>query len=203
MKKKVSEIWQDQSALPVKDKNVSPFGSTIFHELFHSDIPDSEKHPGRMWQEGQIVIGAGTETTAWTLTATTFFILDNPNILSKLRKELAATMPNRYEKPSCREMEYNAVIQEGLRLSFGVATRLQRINSKAPMIFRQKKTNDTIEEKVWEIPTGTPVDQNAGLTRMDSSIGVWTNISCHFLEAVGNALGSTLPIPSYTWALGY
>lgn len=39
------------------------------------------------------------------LTATTFFILDNPNILSKLRKELAATMPNRYEKPSCRELE--------------------------------------------------------------------------------------------------
>ncbi|BAE64654.1 cytochrome P450 [Aspergillus flavus] len=173
MRKKVSEIWQDQSALPVKDKNVSPFGSTIFHELFHSDMPDSEKHPGRMWQEGQIVIGAGTETTAWTLTATTFFILDNPNILSKLRKELAATMPNRYEKPSCRELEalpYLIIIQEGLRLSFGVATRLQRINSEAPMIFRQKKTNDTIEEKVWEIPTGTPVGMTAALVHLNPEL---------------------------------
>ncbi|GMG50315.1 unnamed protein product [Aspergillus oryzae var. brunneus] len=127
MRKKVSEIWQDQSALPVKDKNVSPFGSTIFHELFHSDMPDSEKHPGRMWQEGQIVIGAGTETTAW-------------------------------------------IIQEGLRLSFGVATRLQRINSEAPMIFRQKKTNDTIEKKVWEIPTGTPVGMTAALVHLNPEL---------------------------------
>ncbi|KAE8361743.1 cytochrome P450 [Aspergillus caelatus] len=174
MKKKVFEIWQEQSALPIKHNNITQSGSTIFHNLFHAKIPDTEKHPSRMWQEGQIVIGAGTETTAWTLAATTFFILDNPNILSNLRKELATYMPNSYEKPSCRELEalpyLNAVIQEGLRLSYGVATRLQRINSKSPMIFRQKQTDDAIGEKAWEIPTGTPVGMTAALVHVNPEL---------------------------------
>ncbi|KAH8432079.1 cytochrome P450 [Aspergillus melleus] len=64
MKRKVSEIWQEQSQQT--DKPQTQPHATIFHELFHADLPESEKHPDRMWQEGQIVIGAGTETTAWS-----------------------------------------------------------------------------------------------------------------------------------------
>lgn len=67
MKKKVSEIWYEQNAITRKHQDTTQHRSTIFHELFHADIPDPEKHPARMWQEGQIVVGAGTETTAWSM----------------------------------------------------------------------------------------------------------------------------------------
>lgn len=67
MKRKVSDIWHEQSASTAKENDTIKHQSTIFHELFHADIPDSEKSPNRMWQEGQIVIGAGTETTAWSM----------------------------------------------------------------------------------------------------------------------------------------
>ena len=40
---------------------------TIFEELVDSkELPKQEKSVDRLWQEGQIVIGAGTETTAWS-----------------------------------------------------------------------------------------------------------------------------------------
>ena len=37
---------------------------TIFWDLLNADIPPSEKHPDRLWQEGFLFVGAGTETTA-------------------------------------------------------------------------------------------------------------------------------------------
>ncbi|KAL9065034.1 MAG: hypothetical protein Q9161_008488 [Pseudevernia consocians] len=40
---------------------------TIFEELVDSnELPEREKSVERLWQEGQIIIGAGTETTAWS-----------------------------------------------------------------------------------------------------------------------------------------
>lgn len=46
-----------------KEQNLD---ATIFHELLEADLPDREKSTARLWQEGQIIIGAGTETTAWS-----------------------------------------------------------------------------------------------------------------------------------------
>jgi hypothetical protein len=66
----------------------------IFHALLESDLPSEEKLHSRIWQEGQIIIGAGAETTAQTLTTTHFHILDNPDVLKKLRAELEVAMPD-------------------------------------------------------------------------------------------------------------
>ena len=70
---------------------------TIIHELLESDLPPEEKAHGRVWQDAQILIGAGTETTANTLCTTHFHLLDNPPILSKLQQELRAAMPDKTE----------------------------------------------------------------------------------------------------------
>lgn len=40
--------------------------TTIFHELLNGSLPEQEKTVARLWQEGQIIVGAGTETTAWS-----------------------------------------------------------------------------------------------------------------------------------------
>lgn len=70
---------------------------TIFHTLLESDIPAEEKLHSRLWQEAQVVIGAGADTTANTLTITHFHILDNPDIHEKLQAELEEALPGRYE----------------------------------------------------------------------------------------------------------
>ena len=44
---------------------------TIFNELLESDLPPEEKLHSRLWQEG-LVVGAGSDTTAFTLTVIHF-----------------------------------------------------------------------------------------------------------------------------------
>jgi cytochrome P450 len=67
---------------------------TIFHDLLENkDMPASEKSIDRLVQEGQIIVSAGTETTAWCLSVTTFHLLSNPQVIQKLRAELEGAMP--------------------------------------------------------------------------------------------------------------
>jgi cytochrome P450 len=70
---------------------------TIFHALLESDLPPQEKLHSRLWQEGQVVIGAGADTVSITLTIIHFHLLDNVDVLEKLRKELEDAMPDRFE----------------------------------------------------------------------------------------------------------
>lgn len=69
---------------------------TVIHALLESDLPPEEKLHGRVWQEAQMVIGAGADTTANTSTVTHFHVLDNPEVYKKLREELEAAMPDKY-----------------------------------------------------------------------------------------------------------
>jgi cytochrome P450 len=87
---------------------------------------------------------AGTGTTAWTLSVIMFYLLANPKALRKLRDELEKAVPDPAAPMTIKELEklpylvcsfhqedspvlisfQTVVIQEGLRLSFGVSTRL-------------------------------------------------------------------------------
>ena len=71
-------------------------------------------------------------------------------ILRRLREELKTVQPDAYSCMKLRELErlpyLTAIIMEGLRLSYGAATRLPRI---AP--------DRVIEFGDWKIPPGTPV----------------------------------------------
>ena len=62
---------------------------TIFHELRDSSLPESEKTVGRLQDEGQILTGAGSETTANTLTVAVFYLLAHEEKLAELKKELS------------------------------------------------------------------------------------------------------------------
>ncbi|KAN0095715.1 cytochrome P450 [Hyaloscypha variabilis] len=123
---------------------------TIVHALLESDLPQEDKKYVRLWQEAQVSIGAGGDTTANALTTTHFHILNNPPIHRKLLAELKETLPNSYDRVDLRVLEQlpylNAVVNEGLRFSYGVSTRLQRSHPTEVMRFHE-----------WEIPVGTPV----------------------------------------------
>jgi cytochrome P450 len=82
---------------------MSPHGSdrldtyktkTIFHHILDSDLPDAEKTVARLSDEGFVLVVAGGETTAKTLTTLIFFLLANPEWLEKVHQELDSTMPN-------------------------------------------------------------------------------------------------------------
>ncbi|EGE00701.1 hypothetical protein TESG_07995 [Trichophyton tonsurans CBS 112818] len=154
---------------------------TIFYELLTGPLPEEEKRLNRIWQEGQLVVGAGTETTAWALTATLFYILDNPEILSRLRQELSVAIPDPNQPVSWTDLEnipyLNAVISEGFRLSYGLSTRLQRINPIGTMHFKAPKHGSryansvkTTEWVEYDIPKGTPVGMTAVLVHLNPDI---------------------------------
>ncbi|KAI4242602.1 MAG: hypothetical protein L6R40_003983 [Gallowayella cf. fulva] len=121
---------------------------TVCHEIYsHPDLPSSEKTLRRLQHEIETFVVAGTETTAHALACITFHILDNESILRTLKAELATTFNPDAKAPRLLRLEQlpylTAVILEGLRLSYGVATRLPRI---AP--------DRIIQYKQYSIPPG-------------------------------------------------
>lgn len=78
---------------------------TIFHTLRDSDLPSHEKTLQRLCDEGEILTGAGSETTAQTLTRIMFYVCQVPDVLSKLRRELDPIMPEDGSIPDIAELQ--------------------------------------------------------------------------------------------------
>ncbi|KAI4101078.1 MAG: hypothetical protein LQ339_005201 [Xanthoria mediterranea] len=146
VREKVDQVQADL------DENQKPDGQrTIFHDLLtnHSLIPE-ERTPERLAAEGVGIVSAGSMTVAHTLSVISYHIIANPDILSKLRDELACSLPTNGPPPKWGRLEQlpylSAVIQEGLRVSCSVSHRLQRISPDIDLVYQQ-----------WSIPKGTPV----------------------------------------------
>jgi cytochrome P450 len=93
---------------------------TIFRHLLNSDLPKSELDHDRLSKEAQVLIGAGTITTAGTMCFISYYIMANPHIKKRLQEELAPIMadyPRR--QPTWAKLEqatyFQAVIKEGFR----------------------------------------------------------------------------------------
>jgi cytochrome P450 len=101
---------------------------------------------------------AGTLTTAWTLEVIMFWLLSQPSTLLRLKEELRKAIPGpeyigTLPLPTLEQLPYlNAVMKEGLRLTYGVSCRLARIDPDNPIEYVDPATNRT-----WHIQTGTPV----------------------------------------------
>jgi cytochrome P450 len=83
-------------------------------------MPDSEKKPERLVLELMAIMGAGTATTSWILTLTTYHILADPAKEKRLREELQEVMSDFPERmPRWAELEklpyLTACLKEGLR----------------------------------------------------------------------------------------
>ncbi|KAK1987725.1 cytochrome P450 [Colletotrichum cereale] len=135
---------------------------TIFHTLRDSDLAPEEKSLERLCDEAEILTGAGSETTAQTLARIFFYLKHVPEVLQKLQGELDAAMPSAVDILPWTELQklpyLGAVIREGLRLSYGVTTRLPRV------------AHHDIEYKGYRIPAGTPVSQSPYFVLMHPSV---------------------------------
>lgn len=134
---------------------------TIFYDMLANDqVRPQEKESQHLRTEAQAVMGAGTVTTAHLLAIVSFHLLDNPDILAKMQAELKTIMPSKDTKPQWQQLEQlpylSAIVNEGLRMSYGTTHRLQRISPDSALKYKQ-----------WTIPAGTPVGMTAMLLHND------------------------------------
>jgi cytochrome P450 len=136
---------------------------TVFGTILESDLVSLEKEPQRLADEAAGVIGAGTETTSWAMSVITYHLLTKPELLTKLRSELQTVVQDPKQLPSWTELEHlpylGAVIQEGLRLSYGVSARTARVPSEENLVFKR-----SVE---YIIPQGYAVGMSAAVTHHD------------------------------------
>lgn len=108
---------------------------------------------------------AGTTTIAHYLRTTTYHILANPIVLARLQAELKTIMPDSSVLPPFKDLTklpyFEAVINEGFRLSHGVITRLTRV---APTEDLHVPNTDVT------IPAGTPVGMSSWLVHMNTEL---------------------------------
>ncbi|KAL4926190.1 cytochrome P450 [Aspergillus undulatus] len=142
-------------------------GNTVLSALIDGDLPASEKADLRLRDEAQLLIGAGLTTTAWTLSVGTFFLLDNPKVLARLREELDAAVPAYDPQNPSAGLEWTeleklpyltAVIKEAVRLSYSTTSRNVRLLPK-PITFNE-----------WVIPARTPVSMTIPFLNHDEEI---------------------------------
>lgn len=137
---------------------------TIFHELLTSSIlPENEKSVERLAQDGQVLNQAGSLTTSSALCIAVFHLLDRLDCLGKLRAELHQAIPDAGSPVSITDLQQlpylGAVVKESLRLGFGgTGTRLGRVAPDETLRYVDKTGE---REKVWIIPSGTPVGMTA------------------------------------------
>ncbi|RDW77525.1 hypothetical protein BP6252_05578 [Coleophoma cylindrospora] len=137
--------------------------SSIFHVLRDGELPAHEKTVQRLSDEGNILIGAGAETTAQVLAVISYHLLANPEILRRLRAELDPAMPNGEAGVKWTQLEQlpylTAVLNEGLRMASPALTRLPRIAPNEELVYGK-----------WSIPAGTPVSMTYYFTHYNSKI---------------------------------
>jgi cytochrome P450 len=141
--------------------------TTVFSELLRGDLPPSEKSDRRLQDEAQLIIGAGLATTGWTLSVATFYILRNPSVLGRLRKELEEAVPNTDESDPSAPLEWtelerlpylSACIKEAIRLSYSTTSRNARLLPK-PLQYGE-----------WTIPARTPISMTIPFLNHDEEI---------------------------------
>ncbi|KUI69327.1 Trichodiene oxygenase [Cytospora mali] len=158
-----------EAGLIQTNKRPTIFGSLLLEE----ELQDKEKGTKRLSAEGFAVVGAGTETTAAALAVITYHLLTKPELLAKLSAELETYSAGRdpRELPSFPELEkmpyLGAVIQEGLRLSYGVAARTARIATEEDLVYRGEWNKRPVEHV---IPRGYAVGMSTAITHHDETV---------------------------------
>ena len=123
----------------------------IFRNFITTDVLDpQERSDLALRDQLEGLLGGGTEPVAHALRVITYHLCENPNMVQKLRMELTSiqSLPNNILKVrQLYGLTYlTAIIKEGLRLSYGVASRMPRIAPDRTLFYGH-----------WRILAGTAV----------------------------------------------
>lgn len=152
-------------------------GTSIFGALLRSDLPPREKTLQRMTDEGFSLFAAGTETVSWALAVITYHLLTKPELLDKAKAEVGQVVDSSGQLPSWTALEklpyLGAVIREGLRLSYGLATRTARIPTGEDLVYRGDWTPEGGQSPTqleYVIPRGYAIGMSAVISHHDESV---------------------------------
>ncbi|KAK8080848.1 hypothetical protein PG997_008666 [Apiospora hydei] len=139
---------------------------------FWSQIsPEQEKSIHRLTDEAAALLTAGSETVSWALTVITYHLLDKPDILRRLCRELERALDPSGGLPSWSSLEklpyLGAAISEGLRLSYGLSSRTARIATHEDLIYRGVWRGEPCQ---YIIPRGYAVGMSAALLHHDEDL---------------------------------
>ncbi|ETN37785.1 uncharacterized protein HMPREF1541_07408 [Cyphellophora europaea CBS 101466] len=113
------------------DSKGSGYEDNIFHHLLDSDLSTADKGEMRLTDEASMIVGAGGETTAQVIGRAFYHILDNPEVLVKLRAELIGAIPDAKVMPSLRTLQnlpyLSAVVEEAVRIALPLLARSPRM----------------------------------------------------------------------------
>ncbi|RYP72823.1 hypothetical protein DL771_004007 [Monosporascus sp. 5C6A] len=150
---------------------------TVFETLLSSDLPPQEKTLDRLTDEAAAILGAGTETTAWTLSVLTYHLLAKPEVLARLTQELREAVEDPQRLPPWMALEklpyLGAVIYEGLRLSYGTSSRTARTAPDEDLVYRGEWTPRGHHNPIpiqYVIPKGFAIGMSSPITHHDESI---------------------------------
>ena len=101
MHKEIVEIKEELA------KGNKPGGrTTIFYDILtNNNLRPQEKQTAYLMDESQVVVAAGTVTTAHILSILTYHLIDNPEILEKLQSELRTVMPDSQTQATWQQLE--------------------------------------------------------------------------------------------------
>lgn len=77
----------------------------IFDAMIGPDIPEVEKTLDRLEDEGALLLGAGTETTARAIAVSMFHVMNNEEVGKKLRDDLKTVLKTPTSRASWTELE--------------------------------------------------------------------------------------------------
>jgi cytochrome P450 len=108
---------QDKANGVVKDEKAK---ASLFHYIVNSDMPESELATERLSKEAQVLLGAGSASTARTIDFMVYYVISRPHIRARLQEELKDVMAGYPDKlPTTAELEklpfLQAIIKEGYR----------------------------------------------------------------------------------------
>ncbi|KAK8137099.1 cytochrome P450 [Apiospora sp. TS-2023a] len=160
---------------------------TVFGELLASSLPEREKSMKRIADEAAAVLAAGTETTSWTLSVITYHLLAQPAMRDRLAAELrGAGVSDDPGQPlpvwtALEKLPYlGAVLQEGLRLSYGVSARTARVATHEDLVYCGEWTpggggrgrgDAAVPVRLeYVIPRGYAVGMSSAISHHDESV---------------------------------
>ena len=114
---------------------------TIFDNALNPDGEKGQDKPtiDELSADTLLLLIAGTDTTAHTLTMATYNVLHDPNVLRNLQTELREAMPRQdmlLEYAELEKLPYlRGVIKEALRISAAVPGRLLRVVPSTGAVF--------------------------------------------------------------------
>jgi len=124
---------------------IKPTRPTIFNSLLESSLPEKEQAVSRLHGEAQLLLGAGEETTSWTLAVGTFHLLNKPEMLHALTEELQTVVVDLQTLPPWHVLEklpnLTGVIKESICLSYGVSLRTMRVAPTEDLVYKGKGRN--------------------------------------------------------------